>query len=300
MMELHEAINLFLGQYTNPNTIRAYNPIFNALTDSVGRSRDIELISPADLLSFVNKRRQRTKSPFTLYKDVKALRALFNMLVRLKELKESPMTGISAPRPRKPVDEDKAATEEEIGKILNVLYGHPRDYALALFLADTGCRAGGVATLTLSNLHLDDLLAVVHEKFEMTYTVWIGHTCAAAMRQWLVMRPLVGHDHVFCSHKFPHEPLTVPAIAQIIRRASKRVPGGRSLGPHSFRHRKAISMLQQGNDVLAVAKVLNHKDPKITMDFYLRATQEAAAHASQSTHFEEEDAPRILRFPKAK
>jgi integrase/recombinase XerD len=286
---LRAALDLFLGEYDKATTTRAYAGVLLPMADSIGAGRPVNLITAADLHAYCQDVKARTKSAATYQKHIKAIKRFFNWLLSIKEITESPAVTLKQQRLKPGVGKDKAATDEEVELILKVCFGHARNYAIANLIADTGCRAGGVASLRVDNLDLDNLRAVVTEKGDKSRPVWFTEQTAQALREWLIQRPAVKSPWVFCNPD--GSPMKSSSVSQVIRRASKDAPGCRSLGPHSFRHRKGHQLADAGVAVTIAAKVLGHEDAKITADFYYPHDYERAEEALRSIHRQERQQP---------
>jgi integrase/recombinase XerD len=98
-----------------------------------------------------------------------------------------------------------------------------RDRALLLFLADTGCRVGGVVGLTLADLNVQRRWAVVTEKFDKSRSVFFSEVTAEALREWLEVRLEwdTGGDWVFLSRHGGGQ-LTVHGVNQLSTRLKER------------------------------------------------------------------------------
>jgi len=139
-----------------------------------------------------------------------------------------------------------------------------RDYAMLLFLYNTGARVQEVADaqlgwLTLSPPHKTKLLGKGRK--------W--RTCPLWENTALHLGRLIGdrdssndESHLFLN-RFGR-PLSRAGISDIIRRhvatASKKKPslGNRQITPHTFRHTTAMHLLQSGVDVNVIRSWLGH------------------------------------------
>ncbi len=152
--------------------------------------------------------------------------------------------------------------------------GRPRDLALVLFAADTGCRRGEIKSLRISNLNLDNLEALVRGKNmgeEDEREVEFGEVSAQALRDWLTVRPKVDHDYVFVSlSTTPKQyggPLGVNGIYAVFKRLAKASGVKGLYNPHSIRHLVGQHFTDNTNLELARQK-LGHSDISVTADFY--------------------------------
>lgn len=277
-MLLHEAIDLFLDRY-KPTTRESYAYCLSELANHIGLKRDVTDIKKADMVRFSNALYGREDwAPATKQKNIKAVKAFFNWLVDMEFIDKNPAhKTLRRKKLQRSISRDKAMTDEELEKILDYAKWKPRDYALILFLADTGCRAGGAAGLKVDDLDLIKLEAVVTEKGDKTRRVAFGHTCAIAIRRWLLKRPLNAGDYVFSKSG---EPILADNISLIVRRACKAV-GVRSLGSHSLRHRKGHQLADARIAPSIAATALGHTDPAITVAHYYPSDWASARDALQ-------------------
>ena len=70
-----------------------------------------------------------------------------------------------------------------------------------LFLADTGCRRGGLVGLRLSDLELEQARAWVAEKGKNGARVFLSGLTVTALTAWLAVRPDVRHDVCVATRK---------------------------------------------------------------------------------------------------
>lgn len=143
-MKLDKALELFLSEYPNPATVRAYKGILLPMIEAVGKSRSCELVSTPDLLEYVADHvRTPDHAHATIRKHIKSIKTFFNWLVKIGELPKSPAEGVRQIRLRRDVNREKAMRDDEFERIVSYYQWQPQKLAIILFLGDTGCRAGG-------------------------------------------------------------------------------------------------------------------------------------------------------------
>lgn len=309
-MKLQAAVEVFLGNFSNSATRRAYAGILNRLSAAIGPDRQVTHLTKIDLVQYANDLRDGNLryanhprrpsesgqlSESTFRKHVKGIKRFFRWMVEMELVEKSVADVLKARKPRRRDDRDKAASPGEIETLARYFYGHTRNWALFRFLVDTGCRAGGVATLRLSKLRLDEGEALVVEKFNKQRTVWFTQETAAALRAWLVKRPTWQHEFVFGTAKGPLKPDTVSLI---LVRACKNI-GIRPLRAHKFRHALGFKFADAGIAPTIAAVVMGHDDAATTLDHYYPHDLERAQTAARQvmkTFFEEE---KIVKMKKA-
>jgi len=210
-------------------------------------------------------------SPHTIHGYVRVIRRFFRWLVEEGIIEENPAKRLRLPR--LPDEPPKAVTPGDLRRLLETARSDPRDYAVLCFIADTGCRVGGLVGLTLNDLDLEGRRAVVREKGRKTRIVFFGDHTRDALRRWLEARPKVKTNAVFVT-KTGGQPLTTSGVAQILKRLAKRAGVTGRCNPHAFRHAFAREALKRGASLADVAQLLGHTDVTVTARFYARWADE--------------------------
>lgn len=144
----------------------------------------------------------------------------------------------------------------------------PRDRAIILFLADTGCRVGGLCSVTLETIDLDNLRAFVIEKGRRGRFVFYSESTAEAIRKYLLCRPESEYDTLFLAEK-GGRPLLQDGVRQMLRRVAKRAGVKGRSNPHSFRHFFAREYVMNGGSVATLQPILGHKrGSPVTAKYY--------------------------------
>lgn len=231
----------------------------------------------ADLRTAPSHRRgsltaQGPLSPETIRGRIRALHRFFTWCQAEYNLDpaHNPMSRIRMPPASR--QEPKGIAMDDLRKLLEACDESPagrRDLAMLCFLADTGCRASGMLTLTLDRLDEGRGRAILREKGERTHGVSFNAYTAQALRGWLLVRPFEATT-VFCA-LHPNvwaEPLTVSGLHQVLRRLKVRAGVTGRCNPHSFRHGFARAFLEAGGNVATLSRLMGHSDPRVTMNFY--------------------------------
>jgi site-specific recombinase XerD len=140
-----------------------------------------------------------------------------------------------------------------------------REYAFVRFLAETGCRLGGILHLKLEDMDLDLGWAVVSEKGEKTRNVFCSPETAEALRAWLAIRPDNKGNVVFVGERGS---LTKSGVRSMLNRLSEKAGVTGRHNAHSFRHALARRLLFNGADMGTVSRLLGHSNIETTHDFY--------------------------------
>ena len=231
---------------------------------------------------YAGQTRQRTGklSLQTVRGHHQMLRAFYNWLVTEYDLdpKQNPMTKIKKPTVGQP--EPKALDFADFRRMLAVCDDSPmgrRNRAILMFLADTGCRAGGLVSLTDAKLDLDQRRAIVHEKGNKDRYVHFLPVTADVLFRWLDVRP-AGASTVICAvnSRYSGQPLHVEGLHRVLARVAKQAGVEGRSNPHGFRHMFAMESLENGNDLVTVSNLLGHTNLKTT-EYYLRFTEKQRA-----------------------
>jgi site-specific recombinase XerD len=219
-------------------------------------------------------------SPNTIRGHVRAIRRLFSWLVEegYIEIEANPMLGIKLPS--LPKQEPKGIDLEDLRKLIAATEGEDptmkRDRAVVLFLADTGCRLGGLLNLKVDDIDFERNVAIVFEKGAKTRPVPFTAATAEALKHWLEVRPTDRGNNVFVSMTYP-APLTNSGVRQLLLRLKQRSGAKGRVNPHAFRHGFARQYLLNGGDLGTLADLMGHSDVKVTKDYYAVYTTEELA-----------------------
>jgi integrase/recombinase XerD len=206
-------------------------------------------------------------STASIASHVRALHAFWSWATSEYALPANPMTNIK--RHRNPPPEPKAISPADVIRLLNATTdtrAGTRDRALLVFLADTGCRLGGLLSLTLGNLALDNRSAFLWEKGNKLRKVVFTAYTSELLKQWLALRQSPT-DSVFTS-VITSQPLTPSGVHQLLRRLKTRARVTGRVNPHSFRHNFAREYLRKGGDLATLARLLGHADISTTAAYY--------------------------------
>ncbi len=293
-MKIRGAIDEFLlacaADGLRPATIRWYSSILTAFADDF-QGCDLGAFTSTMIREYIVGLQNRSEryidapqkpvqagglSEASIAGHVRALHAFWSWAADEYRLDRNPMANIR--RQRNPQPEPKAISPSDFVRLFNATGNDDagkRDRAMLAFLADTGCRLGGLLALALDNLFLDQHRAIVQEKGGNTRpVVFTGYT-ERALRQWLTVRQS-RTDHVFISMT-TGRPLTASGIHQILRRLKARANVKGRVNPHSFRHNFAREYLRNGGDLATLARLLGHSDISTTASYYAVFSQDELA-----------------------
>lgn len=209
-------------------------------------------------------------STFSLHGYGRAWKVFFRWCVRQGYLRRDPSDTLKLPLlPEQP---PKAVLLTDLERFLAATHDAPLDHALICFLADTGCRIGGLVNLRLADLNLEAGSALVHEKGRggqpQVRKVYMKPRTVEALRTYLEVHPVVeATQPVFWGQRGP---LTGSGVFQRLKRlaAEAGIPGRSN--PHAFRHGFVRGALQNGADLSTVAQLAGHRNVAVTAQYYAR------------------------------
>lgn len=141
-----------------------------------------------------------------------------------------------------------------------------RDYALLLFLYNTGTRADEAAQLTVADLHIahakkrDLSTVLIKGKGNKLRRCPLWQQTADALNALILER--VQDEHVFLNRC--KQPLTRFGIHTMVKRYVKKIvrqlpsTGKKRISPHTIRHTTATHLLQAGVDINTIRAWLGH------------------------------------------
>lgn len=267
-MELQQVVDIWLASHKHTTRV-SYGFPMRLFIEHMGASRLLTSITPIDLVRYVQSAiNPRGYAPATYNKHIKTLRTFFSWCASLDLIASSPMRGAIKLKPiPRGVNRAKAMTDPELFALLMVVRSKPRDRALLLFLADTGCRRGGAAGLRVGDIDWVKNRATVTEKGDITRVVSFGDECAVALRVWLAYRAMHHVQRGVYLWTRDGKPIKAEQISQTVRRLCQKACI-RVRSAHSLRFRKGFQFADARIAPTYAAAYLGHSDPTITVRHY--------------------------------
>lgn len=260
MTTLQQAIKTFLQVERRSATNLQYRRVLEQMSQAIGPANQVERITYEILLDYQAALRQRVNaSTVAGYSSV--IKSFFNFCARRGYCDTSPAADLVKKKPRKDPNDTRAVPPDELR--LMVEYARvtsPRNYAIILLLADSGCRVGALCSLTRKNLHLDSLYADVIEKGGVPGRLLFGSETAQALNDWLQERPDFDHDLVFGIKR--------GAVEAMVKTLSRKAKCSREWFPHAFRHAVGHAYAAAGVPATITARKLNHGNVGTTLHYY--------------------------------
>ena len=268
MNSLTESVDMFTVAQAGEvaaATSEWYAKRLSMFAEFVGGETPMERISAAMLRAYRAHLVKRGLSPHTVHGHQRALRRFFSWCLKERLITANPAADV--PLVKLPQQPPKAISKGDFDRLLRQLPNEPpRDRAIVLLLADTGCRVGGLCSMSLNTLDLIGRSAMVVEKGNRARRVYYTPPTAQAIRDYLEVRPDAPTDALFIT-RFG-QALTTNSVRLLLVRLGKRAGVRGRCNAHSFRHAFARDYLERG-DLLSLQRILGHTPGSaVTAQYY--------------------------------
>jgi len=271
----------------SPHTCKAYGRDLAAFAAHLSKQglAGFADVRAGDVRGFAAARHRAGLAGRSVQRELSAVRALFEYLVREGEVDHNPGSGIAAPRSARKLPEVLDA--DAIAALLDVDDEQPlvvRDRAILELTYSSGLRLAELVGLDLVDLDLVDGLVAVTGKGSKRRIVPVGRQARAALSCWLEVRAgLAPPDQTAVFVGQGGRRLGARAVQTRFRRWALARGIGRNIHPHMLRHSFASHLLESSGDLRAVQELLGHADISTTqvythLDFQHLARVYDAAH----------------------
>jgi len=255
--------------------------------DSTGEVFAAREVTPTDLRDYkAYLRTVERRQAATVNRRLAALRRFFLWAKgsgRITDLPTEQIKGLPA-APRTP----KALAKRDVDRLIREAerHGNKRNLAILLTLRHTGLRVG-----ELCNLRLDDVtvserrgeVLVRGGKGDKDRTVPLNNDVRRALTIYQAVRPAVADDHLFVGQRGTS--LKPQGVQQVVAKYAHRA-GLPAVTPHVLRHTFAKHVLDAGEDLATVQRLLGHARLETTAIY----TQPTARDLEQAVRRLEADA----------
>jgi site-specific recombinase XerD len=287
VITVHAAIQEFLvtqeAAFSSASTVRWYRNMLGRLDHFAG-GKLLSEVTPQLLTHYAKgisqEERAKRIGRETCRDLIRALKRFFNWAANVYSLSLNPAERIVRPHSIRQLP--KALTPYEIQRLLDATENTPigkRDRAIIYFLSDTGCRAGGLLSLTKDALNLEQHRAVLTEKGGHSRVVPFTPETGLVLREWLVICPKDAQT-VFCSMRSQNlgDPLGETGLQFMLRRLARKAGLKKRVFAHAFRHTLASEYTKSGGQTLMLREVMGHSDVRTTQG-YVRVDPDALVQA---------------------
>lgn len=224
-------------------------------------------VTPKELTFYFASRKVTDVTELTLAKDMSALRALGDYLVRKNYWKENHMLLLERPKIHREIPKvlDINQIEKLLGAIDTTTLLGQRDDALFELIYSCGLRISEACDLTTAHVHLNEHLILVHGKGDKERLIPFGGKAEEKLTNYIKnVRPLLVKEKVvpqlFVNYK--GDPISRKGVWK--RFQELEVISGVDSKVHTLRHSFATHLLAGGADLRSVQELLGHSDLSTT------------------------------------
>ena len=225
-------------------------------------------------------------------RKIAALRSYFALQKREGRRGDNP--ALDVPPPKAPKRLPKVLSEDETSRLLRTTVAGKtdaqrlRDIAMMEVLYASGIRRAELVGLNLSDVDLERRLMRVIGKGNKQRMVFINEAAAAAIRQYLSVRPRSSDDALFLSRR---KTRLSHRQAWVVFTTFAKVSGlTQHVTPHTMRHSFATHLLENGADIVTIKELLGHESLSTTQIYtnvsleHMRRSYEDAHPRDKSDH----------------
>lgn len=269
MPTLERALHTFLQVDRARLTNKQYTYILSPLIAAIGPARDTVRVSYEDLADYFYPLVRDHELKLTTARNyLLVIKVFFNWCAKRRYVDFSPAHDLKVRQGDDAPPLPRSVPPDELFAMVDLASYKERDYAIMLFLADTGCRVSGIASLTVTNLNLDKQMAFIHEKAGRWHRVDFGEDTAEALRAWLKVRPPVEHDSVFTQTVGRGgKPMTSGNFRYLVKRLAFLTDASRSYTPHAIRYSLGHAWGDRGVPMAVLMRKLGQRDYRATQRY---------------------------------
>jgi integrase/recombinase XerC len=247
-----------------PATVRSYAADLQAFArwfpDTSGEPFAAAAVTPTDLREYRGfLRTVEHKQAATINRRLAALRKFFvwaKGVGKIAELPTEQVKGVPA-APRTP----KALAKREVDRLIREAerHGNKRNLAIVQLLRHTGLRVGELCNLRLGDVAISERkgeVLVRGGKGNKDRTIPLNNDVRRAVEAYKEVRPPVAGDHLFVGQR--GQPLRPQGVQIVVAKYAQRA-GLPEVTPHVLRHTFAKHVLDAGEDLATVQRLLGHE-----------------------------------------
>ena len=246
--------------------------------------KDLNLITTEDIRYFLVEYANPNKNPdgkavkgSTMDGKRRCLSSVFDYLYRNKRIAENPMLQVDRIKYKKTIKKPLSETEIEEIKIGCEKHGRNRirNYAMLLFMIDTGLRVSELSNIKLSDVDFDKMNVKVLGKGNKERFVYFTGRTKIRLREYMKKRSDVNiyacdntnisNIPLFASSRAPYGPLSPRAIEDVLSMIGKHT--GIHIHPHLMRATGATLWHQKGMPIDMCADLLGHSNLNTVMTY---------------------------------
>lgn len=270
------------------NTIKFYQAelkLFLTFCETVA-IKNFSQLTPHEIRLFILWLEQTGHNPGGRHAAYRSLKVFLRWWIDETEPEgfKNPFDKVKAPKVRQ--EPLEPVTIPEVEKLLltctNKDFHDLRDYAIFLFLLDTGARATETTLIKLSEVDLrTGKVLIRHGKGGKSRSVFVGKKTRKAIRNYLrIAKEYFNSDESPLFINKSGEGLTYWGLNEIIKRRSK-IAGIEKVKLHSFRRAFAINALRSGMDMETLRRLMGHESYQVLQRYLFEVTDDLRTSHNQ-------------------
>lgn len=243
----------------------------------------IREVTVHNLMFYIVKRKTEGIAEYTIAKDISALRAFGEYLVRKNYWAENYALMLDRPKAAKTLPQVLSVEQidELLANINTETLSGKRDAALFELIYSCGLRISEACELKVANVHLNERLLLVHGKGDKERIVPFGSRAGEKLTYYLTeVRPalVMGKNvpEVFVNYR--GNPISRKGVWKRFKELEQMC--GLDVKVHTLRHSFATHLLAGGADLRSVQELLGHSDLSTTT-IYTHVTDEQLKQAHE-------------------
>jgi site-specific recombinase XerD len=265
LSEIEQFVNWVRRRNPQARTWRDYGYDLRQFVQVVGNRAPGE-ITFRDIDHFIVVQSERGFKPSTINRRLAAILAFYIFLSADDPQLVCPMLP-HRHHLREPQRLPRPVQDKDLGQFFAVITD-PRDRAMFLLMLRCGLRISEVASLTLTDLFLDEThpRLLIHGKGSRERAVYLSPQAERGLRAYLAIRPTATSDFVFLSYQL--DGLSTTAIH--LRLMRYRRQSAVSITAHRLRHSFANDLLNADVPITTIQNLMGHRWIETTQN-YVRA-----------------------------
>lgn len=253
-----------------------------------GKFENIQDSSRTTIIDYLNNLKLQGKAVSTISRNIAALKAFYQYLVKEKYLENDPAEKIETPKLEKRLPKILSISEvEELLKQPNVrLSVGLRDKAMLEVLYATGIRVSEIVALNISDINLDMGYVKCYGKGSKERIVPLGSIAVKSVHEYINK----GRSKIVRTYEEPAlflnhhgNRLTRQGFWKIIKKYAGQAKIIKEITPHTLRHSFATHLLENGADLRSVQEMLGHADISTTQ-IYTQVTKNPLKEVYDRAH----------------
>lgn len=276
-------------QDKSEHTIKAYMADLRLFSDwfhrTTGESVTPENITPMDVIDYRNAMLREHKKPATINRTLISISSFCQWAQDCNLIPNNPVEGV-----RNVVEEPlgpRALERKEQLALLRAVRrtGKIRDLAIITMLLHTGIRVSELCNLRVSDIAISDnsnMLTVREGKGTKRRNIPLNPTVLSVLKDYIktigsrkgiVVDSAGSNNTEFLFYGQKRMPLTDRGVRYLIKKYSylAKIP---NVSPHVFRHTCAKNLIDAGNPIDRVAKILGHSSVNTTSIYTMPTEQD--------------------------